>query len=237
MHYVACICALGSADGYNTESPEHLHIDFAKEAYCASNKHDYVEQMAVWLQRHEAIWLRESYLIWIKNRLGVVAAEKNEDNEDDGNGDGDDLEDVIVNNKNQCNMTINKEMHVKNYSLAKHPPFQNITVNNILVKFSAIDLISALSTFLCQIFPGTTVLPSIHDQFDIYKQLVITLLRNPYLSEHEWTDRIRTLPFVKGNCRYPDKLAHFDTALVIEDVQLYNSDGGISGEFLFNNFL
>ena len=82
MHYVACIHALGSADGYNTESPEHLHIDFAKEAYCASNKHDYMEQMVVWLQRHEAIWLQESYLIWIENRLGVVAAEKNEDNEE-----------------------------------------------------------------------------------------------------------------------------------------------------------
>jgi hypothetical protein len=38
MHYVTCIRALGLADGYNTESPERLHIDFAKEAYRASNK-------------------------------------------------------------------------------------------------------------------------------------------------------------------------------------------------------
>jgi hypothetical protein len=36
-----------AADGYNTEFPECLHIDFAKEAYDASNKHDYTEQMAV----------------------------------------------------------------------------------------------------------------------------------------------------------------------------------------------
>ena len=50
LHYVTCICAFGSADGYNTELPERLHIDFAKEAYHASNKRDYVEQMAVWLQ-------------------------------------------------------------------------------------------------------------------------------------------------------------------------------------------
>ena len=70
-----------------------------------------------------------------------------------------------------------------------------------------------------------------------YKQLVITLPCNPYLSEHKQTDRIQTSPFVKGNGRYPDKPAHFDTALVIEDVRLYNSDGGIAGEFLFNNFL
>jgi hypothetical protein len=31
-HYVTCIRALGSADGYNSESPERLHIDFAKDA-------------------------------------------------------------------------------------------------------------------------------------------------------------------------------------------------------------
>ena len=43
LHYVNCIWSLGSADGYNTESPERPHIDFAKEAYCASNKCDYIE--------------------------------------------------------------------------------------------------------------------------------------------------------------------------------------------------
>ncbi|KAJ7731496.1 hypothetical protein B0H16DRAFT_1772807 [Mycena metata] len=37
QHYVDAIRALGSADGYNTESPERLHIDFAKKAYRASN--------------------------------------------------------------------------------------------------------------------------------------------------------------------------------------------------------
>jgi hypothetical protein len=55
QHYVASIMALGSADGYNTEFPERLHIDFAKNAYDASNKRDYIEQMAAWLQRQEAI--------------------------------------------------------------------------------------------------------------------------------------------------------------------------------------
>ena len=49
IHYVAAIRALGSTDGYNTEYPEYLHIDYAKDAYCTSNKRDYVEQMALWL--------------------------------------------------------------------------------------------------------------------------------------------------------------------------------------------
>ena len=38
QHYVDAIYSLGSADGYNTELPERLHIDFAKSAYLASNK-------------------------------------------------------------------------------------------------------------------------------------------------------------------------------------------------------
>ena len=51
LHCIDCMCSLGSADGYNMESPERLHINFAKEAYRASNKRDYMEQMAIWLQR------------------------------------------------------------------------------------------------------------------------------------------------------------------------------------------
>ena len=56
LHYVKC----SSADSYNSESPQRLHIDFTKDAYCASKKRDY----SVWLQRYEASWLWESYLIW-----------------------------------------------------------------------------------------------------------------------------------------------------------------------------
>ena len=38
MHYVEVIRSHGSADGYNTEASERLHIDYAKEGYRASNK-------------------------------------------------------------------------------------------------------------------------------------------------------------------------------------------------------
>jgi hypothetical protein len=55
----------GTTDGFNSELPEQLHIEFAKEAYCTSNKRDYEEQMALWLKRHEAVFLRGSYLNWL----------------------------------------------------------------------------------------------------------------------------------------------------------------------------
>ncbi|KAI6018888.1 hypothetical protein BKA83DRAFT_4057459, partial [Pisolithus microcarpus] len=68
QHYVTSIRALGSADGYNTEYPERLHIDYAKDGYRASNKRDYVEQMALWLQHQEAIHYKTAYLAWRRPR-------------------------------------------------------------------------------------------------------------------------------------------------------------------------
>ncbi|KAG1845205.1 hypothetical protein F4604DRAFT_1884337 [Suillus subluteus] len=50
MHYINTIRILGSADGFNTELPERLHIDFAKWAHHASNRCDYVIQMTTWLR-------------------------------------------------------------------------------------------------------------------------------------------------------------------------------------------
>lgn len=47
LHYINAIQLLGSTDSYNTKLPEHLHIEYAKEGYHASNRWDYLEQMAV----------------------------------------------------------------------------------------------------------------------------------------------------------------------------------------------
>ena len=55
LHYIQSIKSHGMDDGYNTESSEWLHIDYAKDAYRASNKKDYLRQMTVWLGRQEAV--------------------------------------------------------------------------------------------------------------------------------------------------------------------------------------
>jgi hypothetical protein len=59
-------------DSFNSELPEQLHIDFAKEAYRASNKRDYEEQMALWLQRQEAVFLHGSYLNWLLEQFQLA---------------------------------------------------------------------------------------------------------------------------------------------------------------------
>ncbi|OBZ65482.1 hypothetical protein A0H81_14596 [Grifola frondosa] len=49
-HYESSIRRLGSADGYNTEGSERLHIDYAKQAYASSNKRHYVQQIRLGLR-------------------------------------------------------------------------------------------------------------------------------------------------------------------------------------------
>ncbi|KAI9509936.1 hypothetical protein F5148DRAFT_1274983 [Russula earlei] len=62
QHYVAGIKRLGSADGFNMESSECLHIDYAKRAFKASNHRNYIMQMAQWIQRQEAIFINKQFL-------------------------------------------------------------------------------------------------------------------------------------------------------------------------------
>ncbi|CUA69803.1 Protein transport protein Sec61 subunit alpha [Halocynthia roretzi] [Rhizoctonia solani] len=61
-HYVHLIRELGTPDGYNTETSERLHIDFAKLGYRASNKVNATKQMALYIQRLEAIEMHDTYL-------------------------------------------------------------------------------------------------------------------------------------------------------------------------------
>ena len=72
QNYINAICTLGSAYGYNTDFSERLHIDYAKEGYCASNKQEYVEQMALWLQHQEAIDFHSVYLTWTHAKVKSI---------------------------------------------------------------------------------------------------------------------------------------------------------------------
>ncbi|KAJ3553081.1 hypothetical protein NM688_g3808 [Phlebia brevispora] len=49
VHYYEAIMKKGALDGFNTELPEQLHIEFAKDAYRAGNFCDYIAHMTTWL--------------------------------------------------------------------------------------------------------------------------------------------------------------------------------------------
>ncbi|KAJ3898192.1 hypothetical protein F5879DRAFT_910135 [Lentinula edodes] len=66
-HYSRAIKYFGTTDNYNTETTERLHIDFAKEAYRASNHKDEYTQMTRWLERREKIIQHSNYISWRLN--------------------------------------------------------------------------------------------------------------------------------------------------------------------------
>ena len=63
-HYVALIKDLGTPDNFNTEYTERLHIDYAKDAYEATNRKEELPQMTLWLERREKILRHEKHIIW-----------------------------------------------------------------------------------------------------------------------------------------------------------------------------
>lgn len=67
-HYARLILSKGSPDGFSTEAPERLHIEFAKKAFRATNKHEFIVQMIRWLQRQSSLDLARSYLEWCISR-------------------------------------------------------------------------------------------------------------------------------------------------------------------------
>ena len=62
QHYVSSIKLFGTTDNYNTQATERLHIDYAKEAYRATNTKDEYPQMILWLERREKIYRHEVYV-------------------------------------------------------------------------------------------------------------------------------------------------------------------------------
>ncbi|THU96048.1 hypothetical protein K435DRAFT_665236 [Dendrothele bispora CBS 962.96] len=63
-HYSRAIQYFGTTDNYSTETTERLHIDFAKDAYRASNRKDEYSQMTKWLERREKIMHHLKYVQW-----------------------------------------------------------------------------------------------------------------------------------------------------------------------------
>ena len=67
QHYVMFIRLYSTTDNFDTAYTEQLHIDFAKDAYDATNHKDEFTQMANWLERKEKIFRHEQYLKWVHN--------------------------------------------------------------------------------------------------------------------------------------------------------------------------
>jgi Plavaka transposase len=64
--YATHIPQMGSSPQYSTEITENLHQTMAKAAYKATNRKDYAEQMARYLDRCDRILYMNEFLMWAK---------------------------------------------------------------------------------------------------------------------------------------------------------------------------
>ena len=142
QHYVHMIRSHGTADGFNTEASERLHIDFAKHAYAASNRKDYIVQMKTWLARHEAIDIFTEYLRWSMPGYDTETNPLDEGtviNNDSSPSDNDPPEHPVTGRSDEVS-----------YSVAVRPPFPKTSIDTIVNMFHAPDFLHCLHAFLRQ---------------------------------------------------------------------------------------
>lgn len=222
LHYIPLIRLHGTPDGYNTESPERLHIDVAKEAYRASNKRNYQSQMTKWLQRQEAVALRQGYVLWLRPELeededstedetlvenddeevsdpNTPGEPENNDDEDD-----DDQQSLASNDQPPASTTIARTV----FSVAKRPPF-SLPIDTIQTTYNTPNFLALLRQFLNQ--PNAF---SRHDRVGVFKRATI-YLSMPHDPDSVLADVIRATP-AKGQGVFSKlrKHAYFDTVLI-----------------------
>ncbi|KAI1782117.1 hypothetical protein LXA43DRAFT_906712, partial [Ganoderma leucocontextum] len=193
-HYEPSIRAVGTADGYSTEHPERLHIDYAKLAYGASNKQStYIKQMTKWLDRQEAVHRFSSYLAW---SLPARHSKLPEDDSEDADGDeehlegrqtgileGGDLQAAAVANRGVwTNVNIDTHLYAREYRVAKTPAFPSLTIADLITRFGTQHFIFYLSSYVVKLAAGhpeklriaSTPIHA-HTRLAVYKQFKVQL--------------------------------------------------------------
>jgi hypothetical protein len=224
MHYVSSIKLHGSADGYSSEAPERLHIDYAKDAYRASNKKEYTEQMTKWLQRQENIHQFSVYLDW---RLSKSQSDLGRDGERNDEGDpnmageiSDDEEDVDLLTSHTTSLlpvrAVGKSLGSGSHIISSKPGFPNVSVDKIITDFHAPLFLPALVSYFRRTNPPpkTFTSPNATDHFDVYKRISVPLPNIAAAGPSNCLDRIRATPVTHTRLHRQPTSAHFDIVLV-----------------------
>ena len=148
MHYAMSITQEGTADGYNTELPERLHIDLAKDPYQSSNRRDYIEQMTWYLYRMETVDAYISFLNWAEPHYNCEdSGLQLTDNFFDDNSDSDNDEEPDNNQADEFNSKCGCII------LPKCVLYKSITLNVLEQRYGAKHFLHCLTEFLMKELP------------------------------------------------------------------------------------
>ncbi|KAG8921123.1 hypothetical protein FRC01_000398, partial [Tulasnella sp. 417] len=161
LHYTALIRLHGTPDGYNTETPERLHIDYAKAGYRASNKKDYIKQMTAFMSRMEAVNCRHDLINLLHPDLDDdESLDDSDSNNDDGDNTvmgspegGDDAMDLVDSSEAPEQDDDPEEPHTVEMrhsviTFAKVSPLPSIPVNVLQHNFGATNFLQAVKQYL-----------------------------------------------------------------------------------------
>ncbi|THG94835.1 hypothetical protein EW026_g6712 [Hermanssonia centrifuga] len=209
-----------TADGYSTESPERLHIDFAKLGYRASNKKQYVGQMTTWLERREAITRFEAYLDWI-NGTGLAQKDKGNVEEDVDEQEGQDSGEPDVEEEEE-----DGESTKFVYCIAKCPVFPQTPIDSLVNDFGAADFHLHLETFLRSRTdrPSKPLSPTLtqRTRFGVFKQAKLKLPAMSQVSRSSENNTIHASPGKPAQGIQPAKYGRFSSVMAQE----FLNDGG-----------
>lgn len=228
-HYIDSIRSRGTADGFNSEHPERLHIDFAKIAYKTTNRKAYIKQMTTWLRRQDSVHWFSSYLEWAvpgyvcelldHNGLGVGDAEEDDeafgglDDDEDDEDSSDEGEDELDGTVPGCG-----ESKVPMYSIAKAPGYPRATgtAASLASDFGAIDFLPCLDDFLKREALLTHLTHAISVPFPLYKRFSVDLPQYKEITGDRVKDTIRATKYQPAIGLKKAQAAHFDTVLARE---------------------
>jgi hypothetical protein len=231
-HYALSVREFGTPDGYNSETPERLHIEFAKKGWLASNRRDPIPQIIKFVQRREAIKLHRTHLDELYGEKkgqaagwdwghGVDMMASGEDGNDDKSDESED-----ENDGEDARLEASEETSEIAYprpiqSIALRPTRRKLRGSVLIEDYSASDLTQALKRFLApraralneqQVY----ILPS--DHFDVWHKLSLHHLPLPFSPDEPLhRDVIRAQAPIfddRGRVKRPGV---FDTALVLKD--------------------
>ncbi|KAG9124361.1 hypothetical protein FRC07_011919 [Ceratobasidium sp. 392] len=155
LHWPQSIRDLGTPDGYNTEAPEHLHIEYAKEPWRASNGVNAAPQMIKFIRRQEAIRIQrahlDAYLALIRRELAVAEGRLEVDHDgEDSDSDSDDEEDWedVEEGSEEDSEAVGVHYPSPRLSIAATPTRRNCTIEAVAEKYKAPDLLPALTRYL-----------------------------------------------------------------------------------------
>ena len=225
-HYIDSIISRGSADRFSTESPKRLHIAFAKNAYRATNKKNYLKQITKWLECQDACFRFSAYLQWTIKGYNSELEGSSEVKEDNEYG----VEDVEDGDED-----VSEQAIFLGYSVVKLPAYRNVPVTDLVNNYGADDIITELTNFL-QNSPLTSHsawAPILTLTLSVYKCVTIRLPPVPQVTSSVTKDVVRAWPFVAAQGLVPAVAAQFDTVLAWESAEEDDIEHPLDGEFMF----